>query len=213
LSALSSTLRLTRSPGRATPRADRTAKRLRSWTRRALAGRQGTIVDHKIGRKGYYPDMRDHGWEVDAWPDLLRPGARGRHPVIGGRSGSATTAVRPKKLIERLYAHSGGLNDKGQWLNTALSAVCLITGQTRTGSRIARRTCSQPATRGVYSIAPRPTPAGSVKPGHGPSTGDVPDRRFASGIDQRLHQPQTRPHDVEPDDLARLLRSAGGFPA
>ena len=26
-------------------------------------------VDHPIAT-GVYPDMREHGWEVDAWPDI-----------------------------------------------------------------------------------------------------------------------------------------------
>ncbi len=30
-------------------------------------------VDHDIAT-GVYPDMREHGWETDAWPDLY-PGS------------------------------------------------------------------------------------------------------------------------------------------
>ena len=37
------------------------------------------LVDHDVAT-GVYPDMREHGWATDAWPDLY-PGILGqRHP-------------------------------------------------------------------------------------------------------------------------------------
>ena len=33
-------------------------------------------IDHQIAN-GVYPDMREHGWEVDDWPPPAREGARG----------------------------------------------------------------------------------------------------------------------------------------
>ena len=36
--------------------------------------------------------------------------------VIGGPIWLGDNSSETKKIIERLYAHSGELNDKGQWL-------------------------------------------------------------------------------------------------
>ena len=51
------------------------------------------------------------------------PSCSSAGPIWLGDNSSET-----KKIIERLYAHSGELNDRGQWLYYGKVGGCLITG-------------------------------------------------------------------------------------
>src|SRR4051794_38515375 len=72
-------------------------------------------VDHRIAT-GVYPDMRDKGWDVDEWPDLFPRVLAADILVIAGPIWLGDNSSETKKIIERLYAHSSELNEKGQWL-------------------------------------------------------------------------------------------------
>ena len=63
-------------------------------------------VDHAIAT-GVYPDMRDHGWAEDAWPELFSRVMAADILVIGGPIWLGDNSSETKKVIERLYAHSG----------------------------------------------------------------------------------------------------------
>jgi len=63
---------------------------------------------------GMYPDMREHGWEVDAWPELFGRMLATDILIIAGPIWLGDNSSETKKIIERLYAHSGELNDRGQ---------------------------------------------------------------------------------------------------
>jgi len=85
------------------------------------------VVDHNVAF-GVYPDMREYGWDEDDWPriydklqaaDILVLGS----PIWLGEKSSVCTQV-----IERLYAHSGQLNDRGQYSFYGKVGGCLITG-------------------------------------------------------------------------------------
>ena len=82
------------------------------------------FIDHDVAT-GVYPDMREHGWERDAWPE--RSGPRSTPPTSlssADRSGSATTQSITRQLIERLYAHDGGCSTtKGSTSTTARPAA------------------------------------------------------------------------------------------
>ncbi len=84
-------------------------------------------VDHDIA-SGVYPDMTEHGWESDAWPQLFEKVRAANILVLGtpiwlGEKSSVCTQV-----IERLYAMSGELNDAGQYLYYGRVGGCLVTG-------------------------------------------------------------------------------------
>ena len=72
--------------------------------------------------------MRAHGWETDAWPELFERVLRADILVIAGPIWLGDNSSETKKIIERLYAHSGELNDRGQWLYYGKVGGCLITG-------------------------------------------------------------------------------------
>nr|MDQ5861065.1 NAD(P)H-dependent oxidoreductase [Actinomycetota bacterium] len=72
-------------------------------------------VDHDIA-SGVYRDMTEHGWPSDAWPELYPAVEEADIVVVAGPIWLGDNSSQTKKLIERLYAHSGELNRKGQWV-------------------------------------------------------------------------------------------------
>jgi len=84
-------------------------------------------VDHDIA-SGVYPDMTQHGWATDEWPDLYPAVREADIVVVAGPIWLGDNSSQTKKLIERLYAHSGELNDNGQWAFYPKVGGCLITG-------------------------------------------------------------------------------------
>lgn len=84
-------------------------------------------VDYDLA-VGVQPDMTEHGWPSDAWPDLF---AQVREadilvlatPIWLGEKSSVATGV-----IERLYGNSGMLNAAGQSVYYGKAGGCLVTG-------------------------------------------------------------------------------------
>src|SRR6201991_2976855 len=87
---------------------------------RSILDRNGVVtdviraVDHDIAT-GVYPDMREHGWETDAWPEISPRVLAADILVIAGPIWLGDNSSITKQVIERLYAHSGILNDHGQY--------------------------------------------------------------------------------------------------
>ncbi|MBT8078111.1 MAG: NAD(P)H-dependent oxidoreductase, partial [Gammaproteobacteria bacterium] len=84
-------------------------------------------VDHDIAY-GVWPNMTEHGWDKDAWPQILDKVMAAEilvitSPIWLGEKSSVCT-----KVIERLYAASGELNDDGQYAYYGRVGGCLITG-------------------------------------------------------------------------------------
>jgi multimeric flavodoxin WrbA len=84
-------------------------------------------VDREIP-PGVYPDMTDHGWERDEWPEIFERVLASdilviMSPIWLGEKSSICTRV-----IERLYGNSSQLNDDGQWIYYGRTGGCIITG-------------------------------------------------------------------------------------
>lgn len=84
-------------------------------------------VDYDIA-PGVYPDMRDQGWKTDEWPKLYKKVQAADILIIAGPIWLGDNSSQTKKIIERLYAHSHELNDKGQYVYYGKVGGCLITG-------------------------------------------------------------------------------------
>lgn len=84
-------------------------------------------IDHDIAT-GVYPDMREKGWEKDDWPEIFKKILAADILVVAGPIWLGDNSSMTKKLIERLYANSGDLNDKGQSVFYGKVGGCLITG-------------------------------------------------------------------------------------
>ncbi len=88
---------------------------------------QFRAVDHDIA-PGVYPDMTEHGFASDEWPELFERVLAADilvllSPIWLGDKSSVCTRV-----IERLYGNSGQLNDRGQWIYYGRTGGCIITG-------------------------------------------------------------------------------------
>ncbi len=84
-------------------------------------------VDHDIAM-GVYPDMTEHGWEKDDWPEIQEKVMAANILILGtsiwlGEKTSVCTQV-----VERLYANSAILNEHGQYAYYGKVGGCLITG-------------------------------------------------------------------------------------
>lgn len=86
------------------------------------------FIDHDVAT-GVYPDMRDHGWASDEWPELIWPKVDAADIlVIGGPLWLGDNASVTRKLVERLYGMSGLYNAKGQYIYYGKVGGVVITG-------------------------------------------------------------------------------------
>ena len=88
---------------------------------------QFRAVDHDLP-PGVFPDMREHGFATDEWPELYERVQAAQilvlaTPIWLGEKSSICT-----RMIERLYGNSSLLNQKGQYAYYGKTAGCLITG-------------------------------------------------------------------------------------
>lgn len=84
-------------------------------------------VDHDIAT-GVWPDMTEHGWSSDAWPQLYEKVMAADILVLCGPIWLGDNSSVMKQVIERLYACSSLLNDRGQYAYYGRVGGCLITG-------------------------------------------------------------------------------------
>ena len=77
---------------------------------------------------GVYPDMTEHGWDRDDWPELWEKVKAAEILVIGTPLWLGEESSVCRILIERLYGMSGELNDKGQSSYYNKVGGCVITG-------------------------------------------------------------------------------------
>ncbi|REK35965.1 MAG: flavodoxin family protein [Actinobacteria bacterium] len=95
--------------------------------RQGVSVDQFRAVDHDIA-PGVWPDMREHGFETDEWPELFERVSAAdilvlASPIWLGEKSSVCT-----KVIERLYGNSSQLNEQGQYAYYGRVGGCLITG-------------------------------------------------------------------------------------
>ncbi|NYE95781.1 multimeric flavodoxin WrbA [Psychromicrobium silvestre] len=208
LSALFINTTLTRSPGLShTQRLVDISANI--MTKHGVEVDQFRAIDHPIAT-GVYPDMREHGWETDAWPSLFPRVLAADILVIAGPIWLGDNSSETKKIIERLYAHSGELNDKGQWLYYGKVGGCLITGN-EDGIKHCASNILYSLQHVGYSVAPQSDAGWIGEAGPGPSYGDL-NNGVRAGIDNEFTNRNTTFMTWNLMHLAQLLRSADGFP-
>lgn len=84
-------------------------------------------IDHDIAT-GVYPDMREHGFKTDEWPELYKKVQAADILVICGPIWLGDNSSVTKRVIERLYGNSSELNDKGQYAYYGKVGGAIITG-------------------------------------------------------------------------------------
>jgi multimeric flavodoxin WrbA len=167
-------------------------------------------VDHPIAT-GVYPDMTEHGWEVDAWPELFERVLAADIVVIAGPIWLGDNSSETKKIIERLYAHSGELNDKGQWLYYGRVGGCLITGN-EDGIKHCASNVLYSLQHIGFSIAPQSDAGWIGEAGPGPSYGDVDEDGSRVGFDNEFTNRNTTFMTWNLMHLAKMLHVSSGFP-
>jgi multimeric flavodoxin WrbA len=164
-------------------------------------------VDHEIA-SGVWPDMREHGWEVDEWPKILERVLAADILVIGtpiwlGEKSSVCTTV-----IERLYGNSGELNDRGQYAYYGRVGGCIVTG-----NEDGIKHCSMSVLYGLqhlgYVIPPLADAGWIGEAGPGPSYLD----EGSGGPENDFTNRNTTFMTWNLLHLARMIRDAGGIPA
>ena len=168
-------------------------------------------IDHQIA-SGVYPDMRDHGWEHDEWPELYRQVLAADILVLAGPIWLGDNSSEMKKVIERLYASSGDLNDQGQWIYYGRVGGCLITGNEDGVKHCAMNVLYSLQHLG-YVIPPQADAGWIGEAGPGPSYGDVLPDGTRAGIDNDFTNRNTTFMTWNLLHVARMLRDAGGIPA
>jgi multimeric flavodoxin WrbA len=164
-------------------------------------------VDHDIAT-GVWPDMTEHGWPVDEWPEIFERVMAADilvlcTPIWLGEKASVCTHV-----IERLYGNSHLLNDAGQYAYYGRVGGCLVTGNEDGVKHCAMNVLYSLQHLG-YTIPPQadagwigeagPGPS-YLDPGSGGPENDFTNRNTTFMTWNLLH-------------LARMLKDRGGIPA
>ncbi|HEU4715365.1 MAG TPA: flavodoxin family protein [Candidatus Saccharimonadales bacterium] len=168
-------------------------------------------VDHDIAT-GVYPDMREKGWETDEWPELYKKVQAADILVIAGPIWLGDNSSQTKKLIERLYANSGELNEHGQYAYYGKVGGCLITG-----NEDGAKHCSMDILYSLqhlgYTIPPQADAGWVGESGPGASYGDKGEDGKTVGVSNDFTNRNATFMTWNLMHLAKLLKDAGGVPA
>lgn len=157
---------------------------------------------------GVYPDMREHGFERDDWPELCKDVMNADILVMGTPIWLGEESSICRRVIERLYGESGKLNDKGQYVYYGRVAGCIITGNEDGVKHCAMTICYALQHLG-YTIPPQADAGWIGEAGPGPSYAD----QDSGGPENDFTQRNTTFMAWNLMHMARLLTEAGGIPA
>lgn len=169
-------------------------------------------VDHPDIATGVYPDMTKQGWAKDEWPNIWKKVLAADILVLAGPIWLGDNSSQTKKIIERLYAQSGELNDKGQWIFYGKVGGCLITG-----NEDGIKHCAMDVLYSLQHIGctiPPQADAGWIgEAGPGPSYGDKREDGSREGLDNDFTNRNTTFMTWNLLHAAKMLKNAGGVPA
>jgi len=168
------------------------------------------LLDHQVP-PGVYPDMTEHGWDRDDWPILWEKVKAADILVIGTPLWLGEESSVCRVLIERLYAMSGLLNDRGQSVFYNKVGGCVITGN-EDGIKHVAMTLGFALNHLGYSIPPQADCGWIGEAGPGSSYGDETEDGTRAGFDNDFTQRNTTIMTWNLMHLARILRDAGGYP-
>lgn len=182
----------------------------------SIMERNGIAVDHVHFAAhqivpGVYPDMTEHGWELDDWPELWKKVQAADILIVGTPLWLGEESSLCRILIERLYAMSGLLNDKGQSIYYGKVGGCVITGN-EDGIKHTAMTIGFALNHLGYVIPPQADCGWIGEAGPGASYGDEMEDGRRAGFDNDFTQRNTTIMTWNCMHLARLLKDAGGLP-
>ena len=168
-------------------------------------------IDRDIAT-GVYPDMREHGWATDEWPELYKKVMAADILILAGPIWLGDNSSMMKKVIERLYACSSLLNDKGQYAFYGKVGGCLITGN-EDGIKHCAMDVLYSLQHLGYTIPPQADAGWIGEAGPGPSYGDKLDDGTIVGVGNDFTNRNTTFMTWNLLHLARMLKDNGGVPA
>ncbi len=165
-------------------------------------------VDHVIP-PGVWPDMREHGYVEDEFPQLYRETvAPADILMIAGPIWLGDQSSQTRMILERLYAYSGEVNPAGQWSYYGKVGGVLTTGNEDGGKHVSAQVLYALQHIGL-TVPPQSDSYWTGPAGPGPSyldadsggqENDWTTRNTVFAAWNLLH-------------LARMLKDAGGIPA
>ncbi|MEN0651948.1 MULTISPECIES: flavodoxin family protein [Hyphobacterium] len=164
------------------------------------------LVDHPVA-PGVYPDMTEHGWPADAWPELWTRIRAADILVVGTPIWLGEESSVCRVLIERLYGQSGDTNDKGQYGFYGKVGGCVVTGN-EDGIKHCSQTVLYALQHIGYTIPPQADCGWIGEAGPGPSYCD----EGSGGPDNEFTQRNTTFMAWNLMHMARMLKDNGGIP-
>lgn len=169
-------------------------------------------IDHPDIATGVYPDMTEHGWDKDEWPELFKKVQEADILVLAGPIWLGDNSSETKKIIERLYACSSILNEQGQYAFYGKVGGCLITGN-EDGLKHCAMNILYSLQHVGYTIPPQAGAGWLGEAGPGLSYGDKRDDGTQEGFDNDFTNRNTTFMTWNLMHLAKLLKDNGGIPA
>lgn len=167
-------------------------------------------INHDIA-PGVQPDMREHGWDSDEWPELW-PRVQAADILVLGTPlwlGEGSSVCR--RVIERLYAMSGQLNQVGQSVYYNKVGGAVITGN-EDGVKHTSMSLLFALQHLGLTIPPQADVGWIGEVGPGPSYGDPRDGQEPVGFDSAFTRHNATIMSWNLMHTADLLRQAGGLP-
>lgn len=173
------------------------------------------FIDEEIAT-GIYPDMTEYGWERDDWPKIFDKIMVADILIIGTPIWLGEKSSQAQKLIERLYAMSGKMNDKGQYIFYGKAGGCVVTGN-EDGIKHCAMGILYSLQHVGFSIPPQADCGWIGEAGPGGSYGDTEfkDEKFdvPLGFDNNFTQRNTTFTTYNLLHLAKMLKENNGYSA
>lgn len=157
---------------------------------------------------GVQPDMREHGFDRDDWPEVQTRVMAADILVIGTPIWLGDKSSICTRVVERLYGYSGKLNDKGQYAYYGRVGGCVVTGNEDGAKHCAMNLLYSLQHLG-YAIPPQADAGWVGEAGPGPSYAD----KDSGGPQNDFTQRNTTFAAWNLMHMARMLKDAGGLPA
>ncbi len=164
-------------------------------------------VDYDLA-SGVWPDMTEHGWDKDDWPQISHKVMAAEILVMGSSIWLGEKTSVCTRVVERLFASGHLLNEHGQTAYYGRVGGCLITGNEDGGKHCAMNILYSLQHLG-YVIPPQadadwlgeagPGPS-NLDPGSGGPENDFTNRNTTFMTWNLMH-------------MARMVKDAGGIPA
>ncbi|QDT37990.1 flavodoxin family protein [Stratiformator vulcanicus] len=157
---------------------------------------------------GVYPDMTEHGFGKDDWPELRKRVMAAEVLVLGTPIWLGEESSVCRRLIERLYGESGDLNAQGQYIYYGKVAGTIITGN-EDGVKHCAMSILYALQHLGYTIPPQADAGWIGEAGPGASYADD----GSGGPENDFTQRNATFMTWNLMHMARLLKDAGGIPA